>query len=179
MRKVALIFALSLASIFCHAQDIVKESTHEVELTKDALFTKVKMFIVDSWANPKNSILNEDKEIGLIQLKTDSEIAINVGMGLQCVYEYEYRTRIRLKDGKYKIEFYGVTCTRAEQVGMGDSLDVPEIPYFDGKEPPVKTTKMGRGVPAKKASEIMDALRQEWEFIESGLNDYLTSDDDF
>ena len=179
MKKIALILMLSAMSMFCYAQDIVKESTYEIELTKDALFTKVKMFIVDSWVNPKHSILNEDKENGIIQIKTDSEIAINVGMGLQSVYEYEYRTRIRMKDGKYKIEFYDVTCTSAEQVGLGNSYDIPEIPYFEGDEPPVKTTKMGKGVPAKKAVEIMNTLRKEFEIITNKLNEYLTSEDDF
>lgn len=179
MKRIAIMLALLGMSIFCNAQDVVKESTHEIDLTKDAMFARVKMFITDSWVNPKNSTLNEDKENGVIQIKTDSEIAIKVGMGLQCVYEYEYRTRIRMKDGKYKIEFYGVICTDAAQVGMGDSLDVPKIPYFEGNEPPVKTTKMGRGVPEKKAYEIMDALREEWSLIETKLADYLTAEDDF
>jgi hypothetical protein len=170
---------LFIAPVLSFAQETVKEHVFETEMSKDAIFQQVKMFVVDSWVNPNNSILNEDKENGIIQLKTDKDIAINVGMGLQCVYEYEYRVKIRMKDGKCKIEFYDVICKDAQQVGMGNNMDVPQIPYFEGNEPPVKTTKMGRGVNAKKAVEVMNELRSEFETITELLGKSLQKDDDF
>ena len=69
----------------------------------------------------------EDKDNGVIQVKTEKEFSISVGMGLKCIYKYEYLTKFRFKDNKYKIEIYDINCVSAEQTGAGKVYSVPLI----------------------------------------------------
>lgn len=171
-----LFFAILPFSLY--AQDSKLEEVKEVSMSKAELFSKAKMFISDKWTNPKRSVQNEDKDAGIIQVKTEKEFSINVGMGLKCVYQYEYLTKFRFKDNKYKIEIYDINCVSAEQRGAGKVYSVPLIPYFTGDNAP-DTKKMGRGISKKKAIEMMDELRGEFHSIFTQFNEYLTVDDDF
>lgn len=173
-----IIFLLSLLLAFsANAQDVVMEKVQEVQMNKDALFTKAKMFITDKWVNPKWSIQNEDKESGVIQVKTTKEIVFKQ-MLVGAVYNYEYLTRFRFKDNKYKIEIYDVTCTNAQQVGAGTECNVPLIPYFEGENAPEKTKSLGKGISKKDAIKMMNALRSEFSSIIDGYFKFLKTDND-
>lgn len=154
------------------------EETKEIEMTQSELFSKTKMFISDRWINPKKSIQNEDKEGGIIQVKTQEEIAINVGMGLKCIYIYEFLTKFRFKDNKYRIEIYDIDCTSAVQSGLGTTHDIPLIPYFTGDNVP-QTKKMGKGISEKKAKEMMNELNDKFKEIITSYNKYIAEKDDF
>ena len=178
MNKI-LIFLLVVLPIGLCAQNSSKiEEVKEVSLSKNELFSKAKMFISDKWNNPTHSIQNEDKDSGIIQVKTEKEFSISVGMGLKCVYKYEYLTKFRFKDNKYKIEIYDINCVSAEQTGAGKEYSVPLIPYFTGDNVP-DTKKMGRGISKKKAIEMMDELRAEFNAILTQYNKYISIEDDF
>ena len=148
-----------------NAQEVVMQETQEINMSKDALFSKTKMFISDSWTNTKHSIQNEDKDLGVIQVKTEKEIAVKAGMGLSCVYIYEYMTKFRVKDNKFRVEIYDVKCTSAEQMGLGKSYKIPLIQYFEGEKPLGKTKSAGKGVSTTKAFEMMEELRNEFKTI--------------
>ncbi len=154
------------------------EETKEVQMSKDELFTKTKMFITDKWNNPKWSIQNEDKDGGIIQVKTEKEFSINVGMGLKCVYNYEYLTKFRFKDNKYKVEFYDIRCLSAKQIGLGTEHDIPLIPYFTGENAP-DTKSLGKGISKKKAIVMMQDLDKEFSEIMNQYNKYINTNDDF
>lgn len=178
MNKILLLF-FAMIPFTLFAQESATEDVQEVVSSKDELFSKTKMFISDKWNNPKRSVINEDKDGGIIQVKTTKEFSINVGMGLKCVYEYEYLTKFRFKDNKYKVEIYDIKCLSAAQEGLGKKYDVPMIPYFIGKDAP-ETKKMGRGISEKKAIEMMDELRQEFQTIIKLYNKNITQkEDDF
>lgn len=166
-------------SLLTSAQNAPIEVIKEVNLSKDELFSKTKMFISDKWNNPKRSILNEDKDNGIIQVKTEKEISINVGMGLKCVYNYEYLTKFRVKDNKYKIEIYDIKCLSAEQEGLGSTYKIPLIPYFEGDNAPDKLKSAGKGISKKKAIEMMQELRDEFSEIFNQYGKYLSEKDDF
>ena len=121
MKKI-LFFILTVICTSISAQEIVMQETQEINIGKEDLFSRTKMFISDSWRNPKLSIQNEDINLGVIQVKTEKDITVKVGMGLSCIYTYEYMTRFRVKDNKFRIEIYDVKCTSAEQVGLVKSL---------------------------------------------------------
>ena len=174
-----MLFVMFLISFYGFSQSTI-ESTKECQKTKSELYSIVRMYISDKWVNPQKSITNEDNELGLIQVNTEKEITINAGMGLKCVYKYKYHTKFRIKDNKYRIEIYDIVCTDAKQEGLGTSYDIPLIPYFDGENAPEKTKSMGKGISKKKAIQIMEELRQEFESIIKGFDAYLNSyNDDF
>lgn len=177
MKKILFAFFL-LLPFLAKAQEAKIEETKEIEMTKNELFSKTKMFISDKWTNPKNSIQNEDKDSGIIQVKTQKEIAFNVGMGLKCIYNYEYLTKFRFKDNKYRIEIYDIQCTSAVQSGLGTEQEIPLIPYFTGDNAP-KTKKMGKGISEKKAKEMMNELNNEFTGIMNSYSKYLAEKDDF
>lgn len=178
MKKSLILFAMLLISFCGFSQTI--QSTKDCSKTQSELYSIVRMYISDKWNNPKNSISNEDKEAGLIQVNTEKDIIVKAGMGLKYVYTYKYRTRFRLKDNKYRIEIYDIECTNAEQVGLGDSMPIPLIPYFEGDKAPEKTKSLGKGVSKKKAIQMMEELRAEFEVIFNDFDAYLTSyNDDF
>lgn len=166
-------------SLLTAAQNTPIEVTKETNLSKNELFSKTKMFISDKWNNPKRSILNEDKDSGIIQVKTEKEIASNVGMGLQCVYIYEYLTKFRMKDNKYRIEIYDIKCLSAQQVGLGTTHNVPLIPYFEGDNAPDKLKSLGKGISKKKAIQMMQELRNEFSTLFNQYDKYLSEEDDF
>lgn len=168
---------ISIFPILLNAQNSKLEDIQEVTMNKNELFSKTKMFISDKWQNPKHSIQNEDKDGGVVQVKTEKEFSINVGMGLKCVYKYEYLTKFRLKDNKYKIEIYDINCTSASQVGLGNEYKIPLIPYFEGDNVP-DTKKAGKGISKKKAIALMDELRDEFSAIFKEYNQYLKEDND-
>lgn len=178
MNKIFILFLAIFPLCLCAQNSSTLEDVKEVSLSKKELFSKAKMFISDKWNNPKRSIQNEDPDAGIIQVKTEKEFSVNVGMGLKCVYKYEYLTKFRVKDNKYKIEVYDINCVSAEQVGAGKVYSVPLIPYFTGDDAP-DTKKMGRGISKKKAIEIMDELRDEFNTIFVQYNKYLAMEDDF
>lgn len=156
------------------------QSTKECQKTQSELYSIVRMYISDNWVNPKKSITNEDKELGVIQVDTEKEIVVNAGMGLKYIYTYKYHTKFRIKDNKYRIEIYDIVCTNAKQAGLGSNYDLPLIPYFEGDNAPEKTKTMGKGVSKKKAIQMMEELRQEFELIINGFDTYLVSyNDDF
>lgn len=55
---------------------------------------------------------------------------------------------------------------------------MPLIPYFTGDNVP-DTKKMGRGISKKKAIEMMDELRAEFNAILTQYNKYISIEDDF
>ena len=57
-------------------------------------------------------------------------------------------------------------------------ISVPLIPYFTGDNVP-DTKKMGRGISKKKAIEMMDELRAEFNAILTQYNKYISIEDDF
>ena len=170
---------MALIPFFGFSQSTI-QSTKECQKSQSELYSIIRMYISDKWNNPKKSITNEDKELGLIQVNTEKEIIVNAGMGLKYVYTYKYNTKFRIKDNKYKIEIYDIECTDAQQIGLGDSYKIPLIPYFEGENVPEKTKSMGKGVSKKKAIQMMEELRQEFESIIIGFDTYLSSyDNDF
>ncbi|WP_455593047.1 DUF4468 domain-containing protein [Bacteroides sp.] len=178
MKQVLFLFFCAF-TLLANAQNSPLEVIKEVNLSKNELFSKTKMFISDKWNNPKRSILNEDKDSGIIQVKTEKEISINLGMGLKCIYTYEYLTKFRVKDNKYKIEIYDIKCLSAEQVGLGTTHKVPLIPYFEGDNTPDKLKSAGKGISKKKAIEMMQELRSEFSEIFNQYSKYLNEKDDF
>lgn len=178
MKQVLFLFLLTF-SLLANAQSNSLEVIKEVNLSKNELFSKTKMFISDKWSNPKRSILNEDKDTGIIQVKTEKEISTNVGMGLKCVYNYEYLTKFRVKDNKYKIEIYDIRCISAKQTGLGSEYSIPLIPYFEGDNAPDKLKSAGKGISKKKAIQMMEELRNEFSEIFTQHNQYLSEEDDF
>ena len=174
MKRILLLF-FAMLPFALYAQI---EETKEVQMSKDELFTKTKMFIADKCNNPKQSIQNEDKEGGIIQVKTEKEVSFNVGMGLKCVYNYEYLTKFRFKDNKYKIEIYDIRCLSAKQTGLGTENKIPLIPYFTGDNAP-DTKSMGKGISKKKAIEMMQDLNNEFSEIMNQYNKYISTNDDF
>lgn len=178
MRKILFLFFCAF-SILSSAQNEPLEVTKEISLSKDDLFSKTKMFISDKWNNPNSSIQNEDKVGGIVQVKTEKEFSINVGMGLKCVYNYEYLTKFRVKDGKYKIEIYNIKCVSANQVGLGKEYKIPLIPYFTGNNTPEKLKSAGKGISKKKAIEMMQELNDEFSDIFNQYNQYVNEKDDF
>lgn len=177
MKKILFTF-LILFPLLAKAQVTNIVETKEIEMTKNELFSKTKMFISDKWKNPKSSIQNDDKDAGIIQVKTEKEISFNVGMGLKCIYEYEYLTKFRFKDNKYRIEIYDIKCTSAVQSGLGSEKEIPLIPYFTGDNVP-QTKKMGRGISEKKAKEMMNELNNEFSEIINSYNNFIGEKDDF
>lgn len=177
--KKLLFIILAFICTSISAQEVVMQETQEISMSKDVLFSKTKMFISDSWTNPKRSIQNEDKDLGVIQVRTEKEIAVKAGMGLSCVYTYEYMTKFRVKDNKFRVEIYDVQCTSAEQVGLGKNYKVPLIQYFEGEKPLGKTKSAGKGVSATKAVEIMEELRNEFKTIIELYLKQIKVEDDF
>lgn len=179
MKKILFLLVLVVTCLSGFSQSPI-ESVKESDKSKSELYSAIRMFISDKWVNPKKAITNEDKELGLIQINTTKEIEVGVGMGMKCVYTYKYNTKFRVKDNKYKIEIYDIVCTDARQVGMGGSDEVPMIPYFEGDNAPDKLKTLGRGISKKKAIQMMDELRSEFDSIINGFESYLNSfNDDF
>ena len=177
MKNILIMFLL-LTPSFLFGQDFKFEETKEINMSKDALFSKTKMFISDKWNAPKLAIQNEDKDGGIIQVKSEKDFNISVGMGIKCEYIYEYSVKFRMKENKYRIEIYDVKCTHAAQVGLGSETDIIMIQPFEGDNAP-DTKKMGKGISKKKAIEMMNELKAEFYLIFSSYNKYLGEEDDF
>ena len=89
----------------------VASETKDVEATKTELFSFTKMFIADKWQNANNALVNADEEAGVLQVASETQVAVKQGMGLGCIYDYSYNVRFRIKDNKYRVEIYDVRCT--------------------------------------------------------------------
>lgn len=182
MKKAIITLACTLIYIVsAYAQEPVASETKDVEATKTELFSFTKMFIADKWQNANNALVNADEEAGILQVVSETQIAVKQGMGLGCIYDYSYNVRFRIKDNKYRVEIYDVRCTNAKQAGLGSSYDVPHLEYFEGDEPKGKTQSMGKGATKKQAKQIMDDLRAEFTEILETYDKYIQNNisDDF
>jgi len=177
MRKLLLLIAVCLVLPLSAQDSFIFEKTAEINKTQSQLYSDTKRFIADHWKSSKAVIENDDKDGGVIQLKGNEIYKYNVGMGLSCEYIYDYTVRFRQKNNKYRIEIYDIVCTKANQVGLGNSREVPLIQPFVGE--PEKTQSAGKGLNKKKAKEMMDELRSKMNLIISEYAKFISMEDDF
>ena len=181
MKKLLLIaFAvISCSNIFSQASFEFSKSD-SVNMSKEQIYTKSKMFITDTWKSTKSVLQNDDKDGGVIQLKGRYETNGVFTLSGNYFYYYDYTVRIRVKENKYKIEIYDifcsdVKCTASSRTGI-------LIQPFDGNGDDVKTSNFSGGISKKKAVEMMVELRAYFNSIVTSYSEYIsksTKVDDF
>lgn len=110
MRKFLLI--IFLLPLFAIAQPVptdgngkvtfVKPVAVDTMLNKNLLYSNAKSWIAANYRSPKDVILLDDKDVGIIKLRAYSDLYIKYIMTLQ--EKMWYTLTIYMKDGRYKYE---------------------------------------------------------------------------
>lgn len=134
-----LLMTLGLLASSLKAQDVAPLTYSEViqmeGVSKDELFSRAKLFFVNTYNNATKVIQNEDKDAGIIAGKaiTSDNIIIGKFSGSGATdAPATYTITLAVKDGRYK---YTITDIVQEKLGLlTTSPDNPNIPVMAGKK---------------------------------------------
>ena len=159
MKKLFFSVMLFFVVLSINAQDFKFEKIIEVNKSQAELYSISKMFVSDCWNSAKNVTQNQDDVASVIQLKAIVEKEIPAGMGLSNLYTYKYTVKFQAKENRCRIQIYDIECIEANQIGFGNTLEIPLIQPFMGDDTDQKTKSMGKGISKKKAVELMEDLK--------------------
>ena len=165
-KTLLLLLTLGLVAPSLKAQDVTPLTYSEViqvdGVSKDELFSRAKLFFVNTYNNATKVIQNEDKDAGIIAGKaiTSDNIIIGKFSGSGATdAPATYTITLAVKDGRYK---YTITDIVQEKLGLlTTSPDNPDIPVMAGK----KWKEEARAGIKKSADftfgKLIDALKTE------------------
>ena len=142
--------------------DLVSDS---IEIDKEELYSKTKLFIAETWKSADDVIQLDDKEGGQILIKGVSVQKVKHATAL-FEYTYSYNLTFKFKDGKCRVFLKNVQCELAHY----SYNEVVKIEPFEGGDCP-KTSSAGVGISKKKAIIMMESLKQELQAI---VDEYLS-----
>lgn len=167
MKKILfLLMALGLVAPSLKAQEVTPLTYSEViqvdGVSKDELFSRAKLFFVNTYNNATKVIQNEDKDSGIIAGKaiTSDNIIIGKFSGSGATdAPATYTITLAVKDGRYK---YTITDIVQEKLGLlTTSPDNPDIPIMAGK---------------KWKSEAREGVKKSTDFVFGNLINVLKSE---
>ena len=177
--KKLLLFLMINSCLGLYAQGSFEFSkTDSSSLSKADIYTKTKMFISDTWKSSKSVIENDDKEGGVIQIKSFiiKEFKMDA-FGTGHYYKYVYSVKFRIKDNKFNIKIYDLRCVEAKNAKYVGDTDAPLIQPFDG-EPIEKTSNLWGGISKSKAIDMMSYLKNNMNYIIQEYSKYMLKKDD-
>jgi hypothetical protein len=163
-----------------------------VKKSKDQIYSDTKMFIAEGWKSAKDVIQNDDKDKGVILIRTSINKKIILGGGLtEASLWYTYNVKFLMKDGKYKIivdNFNYDHGTGGASTGMNIANTIANGPQKKQEVEWIYKTNplepfpglMRAGMSEKKYLELRESIQTDMQSIVDSYDKYIkttTSDD--
>ena len=170
MRKVVLLLVLLGNIFYTYGNSFEFSKVDSLNLPKNEIYSLTKMFIADYWNSAKNVIQNEDKEIGLIQVKGLKKLSASYLLIHYCDYYYGYSIRFRIKENKCMIEIYNIQCESAYADGV---VKIPLIQPFEDSN--IDSRSLDYRLSKNKAKQMMTDLKIALQKIVSDYSTFITA----
>jgi len=171
MKSILLTLFSFFIILFASAQENFEWDVRDsLEVTKAALYSKVKMFIAETWKSADDVIQNDDKEGGVVLIKGLSSHEVFYEMNNH-VLTYSYNVKFQFRENECRLVIENVMCSR-HRVGYNEWGLMPVSDSYTW------TKKEGRRITkvnAKHYMTLMTALKSDLQTIADDFVVYINA----
>lgn len=160
MKKLKLILFILILSFKSNAQNNFKwETSGSIDKNKNEIYPFIKSYIHTTWYTTKDIIQRENKDSGIIVVKSGFKYVIKLFKSTSIVY-YNYNLLFSIKGDKIKIRIDNVVC---EKIIVNDDIKyvVPLIQPFEGNNFP----NVESNITMEKQLYIMKTLKSDLQLV--------------
>jgi hypothetical protein len=149
MRTFIILMLGLLTTLSTRAQDTIFQEVVKVDLSKEELYSSLRLWVYDGFRSPKDVIQYEDQESGTIIVRGSLEISPNLYLTKGYVY---FSLKLESKDGRFRYTFEDFDHIGESGTSGGSLAD--DRPDCGG----LKMTKGGWKMVKEQRNETIEAV---------------------